>query len=380
MGSAISTYYGHNSSLILAVNRLSGGLPEFNDMSFYSLDVLSGNIFGCDTSVKHDENSNTNVCGSKTFNKSLILLCALVAIFAVTGICIYSYFYLRVNWLQKKYDNNLVMGYVRSMIDYYTIACDLDKSKYPNLLSFVQCLRHLVKSVWVICLSTIVLTLPIYILKGIDYDKENPKYVTHSIVYMWEITTAYITGELPGGLLLLAWLGSVIVFVLLMTGMSIRQTDASSSLNSDTDNRSKFNKAYVIFSIMLLLNIFVVGAMNGWYVYLTLLEFDVLIHTLIQISFAFTKYIWNFVIVPWILFSVLPVSPYRSWLKLFVNMLNSVFIPCIASLFTSTSCFQVIVISIAYNTSYYKSFITNLTIILREYSLNLKKFIPPMNI
>jgi hypothetical protein len=162
--------------------------------------------------------------------------------------------------------------------------------------------------------------------------------------------------------------------------MSIGQTDSSSSLNSDTNNGSKFNKAYVIFSIMLLLNIFVVGAMNGWYVYLTLLEFDVLIHTLIQISFAFTKCMWNFVIVPSILFSVLPVSPYRSWLKLFVNMLNSVFIPSIASLFTSTSCFQVIVISIAYNTNYYKSFITYHTIILREYSLNLKKFVPLMNI
>jgi hypothetical protein len=37
----------------------------------------------------------------------------------------------------------------------------------------------------------------------------------------------------------------------------------------------------------------------------------------------------------------LPISPYRSWLKLFTNMLNSVFLPCIASLFTSTSCFQV---------------------------------------
>jgi hypothetical protein len=116
--------------------------------------------------------------------------------------------------------------------------------------------------------------------------------------------------------------------------------------NSDEYIISSSTITYVKFGCMLLLNIFVVGLMNGLYVYCTLLlELDVWIHTSIQICFAFMKLIWNFIIVPAIIFSPLPVSPYRSWLKLFVNMLNSVFIPCIASSFTSTSCFQVILIN-----------------------------------
>jgi hypothetical protein len=49
------------------------------------------------------------------------------------------------------------------------------------------------------------LTVPIYILKALDYGEADPIYATHSLVYMWEMTTAYITGELPGGLLLMAW-------------------------------------------------------------------------------------------------------------------------------------------------------------------------------
>jgi hypothetical protein len=115
----------------------------------------------------------------------------------------------------------------------------------------------------------------------------------------------------------------------------------ANATSSESNNISSSTVAYCEFAVRLLLNIFVVGLMNGLYVYLTLLQFDTSIHTLIQICFAFIKYVWNFIVVSGVVFSPLSISPYRSWLKLFVNMLNSVFIPCIASSFTSTSCFQV---------------------------------------
>jgi Leucine-rich repeat (LRR) protein len=333
--------YGQNSSLILAINRLSGDLPDFSGMTFHSLDILSGNIFGCDNSVSNDENSDTYVCGSQELNQSLISLCALLGILALSALSVYMYSCRGEQSLLTTVDLTFLGSNLRSVLQYYTVSCDLDKSKHPNLLSMVQCLRHLSVSVWIICLSNVVLTVPIYVLKGLDYDKANPIYATHSIVYMWEMTTAYITGQLPGGLLLLAWFGSVCVFVTLVAIKTLHSDNSNSVNKSHTYNISNFKAAYVKFSILLLLNIFVVGVMNGFYVYLTLLEFDVWIHTSIQILFAFIKYIWNFLIVPGILFSHLPVSPYRSWLILFVNMLNSVFIPCIASSFTSTSCFQV---------------------------------------
>jgi hypothetical protein len=100
--------------------------------------------------------------------------------------------------------------------------------------------------------------------------------------------------------------------------------------------------AYVQFACLLVFNICVVCLINGVYVYLTWLELDVWLHALIQICCALVKYMWNFVVVPAVILTPLPISPYRSWLKLYVNMLNSVFLPCLASLFTSTSCFEVI--------------------------------------
>jgi hypothetical protein len=159
---------------------------------------------------------------------------------------------------------------------------------------------------------------------------------------MWEITTAYITGGLPGALLLSAWFGSCIMFVVRMNAITMRSKHTSTTTTtSDMNMISTSRIAYVKFGLMFLLNVCVVGMLNGVYVYLTMLELDVWIHTCIQICFAFIKYLCNFVVVPATIFSSLPISPYRSWFKLFVNMLNSVFIPCIASSFTSTSCFQV---------------------------------------
>jgi hypothetical protein len=338
---------GHNSSLILAVNRLSGDLPDFSAKSFYSLDILNGNIFGCKNSASYDENSNTYICGSQPLNQSLIPLCGLLSVFAVILIYYYIYCYRTNKSLQHEAQRNGINAVVDNLTliyKYFKVACDLDISIHPNLVSLINCLSRLTYNIWVMCIFGILFTSPLYILKGLDYGKANPSYATHSVLYMWEMTTAYITGVLPAVLLLLAWFVSVCLFVALITTITTgsKQSNLYTGNNSpDTNKLLHSAAAYSKFGFMLLLNICVVGMMNGFYVYLTLLEFDVRIHTSIQICFAFVKYIWNFIVVPWAVISTLPISPYRSWLELFVNMLNSVFIPCIASSFTSTSCFQV---------------------------------------
>jgi hypothetical protein len=336
--------YGCNTSLILAVNRLSGDLKDFSSITFYTLDVLRGNIFGCDNSVPNDESSDTYGCGSEEFNQALISLCVALGLFLLMAACTY---YTLGKYTTITVGNNLCLQNIVLILEYYKSISVLDKSKFYNLQSLVDSVRYIIKSVWVICVSIIICTVPIYILKALDYGDPNPTYATHSKAYMWEITTAYITGELPAGLLLFVWFGSAFVFVVLM---GLRFTTSRNATNKGMLNYSnstnRFNEtsyiSYLAFGFMLLINICVVGLINGVYVYLTLLELDVWLHGLIQICFAFVKYIWNFVVVPAIIFSPLPISPYRSWLKLFVNMLNSVFLPCIASSFTSTSCFQVL--------------------------------------
>jgi Leucine-rich repeat (LRR) protein len=326
--------YSSSASLILAVNRLSGGLSDFTDMTFSSLDVLSGNIFGCSDIVQSDENSDTYVCGSTQLNESVIFLCIVLALLGLIIVWLYR-------GCQYFFPSHTIVADSLLLMEYYNYLSNLNKSKYPNVDDLVNALKYIGKSVWVICASIILLTTPIYILKAIDYGKSNPAYATHSVVYLWEMTTAYITGELPAGLLLVAWTGCVCIFVYLITMRfgTVEENKYKSYTHQNTTSSSYL--AYLQFVCLLVVNICVVGLINGVYVYLTWLELDVRIHTLIQICFALVKYVWNFVIVPSVVFSPLPISPYRSWLKLFVNMLNSVFIPCIASSFTSTSCFQV---------------------------------------
>jgi hypothetical protein len=198
-----------NCSLLLAVNRLSGGLPDFSATTFHTLDILSGNIFGCGMSERNDESSDTYVCGSSEFNQSLISLCVLFGLIIMISIWVFYFIYS-----QKNNKSNVLVQNGKYLLEYWRVACALDKSIYPNLASLIILLCTISKSVWVICGCIIVFTAPIYILKAMDYGKSDPTYTTHSMVYAWEMTTAYITGELPACLLLLVWFGSVCAFVL----------------------------------------------------------------------------------------------------------------------------------------------------------------------
>ena len=62
-----------DSTLKLSVNRLSGDL--FHSFQQYStLDVLSGNLFGCDYTPSKDENSEWTSCGSEEYDQTMIVM------------------------------------------------------------------------------------------------------------------------------------------------------------------------------------------------------------------------------------------------------------------------------------------------------------------
>jgi hypothetical protein len=60
-----------NKNLTLSVNRLSGDLPS-SFGKYADLDILSGNLFGCDNLPKNDANSESLSCGSEQYDQSMI--------------------------------------------------------------------------------------------------------------------------------------------------------------------------------------------------------------------------------------------------------------------------------------------------------------------
>jgi hypothetical protein len=62
-----------NKILALSVNRLSGVLPDSFE-EYADLDILSGNLFGCNNLPKNDETSESLSCGSEQYDQTMILM------------------------------------------------------------------------------------------------------------------------------------------------------------------------------------------------------------------------------------------------------------------------------------------------------------------
>ena len=77
---------GSNTLLDLSINRLLGRLPALLNGS--NVNVLQGNLFGCDELPASDPDRSDYVCGFSDFNLS--------ATFAITvfGVCAHFYLHL----------------------------------------------------------------------------------------------------------------------------------------------------------------------------------------------------------------------------------------------------------------------------------------------
>jgi hypothetical protein len=184
-----------------------------------------------------------------------------------------------------------------------------------------------------------ILSIPLFVLKIVDNGSNEPLYSTHSHMYGWIMTTAYITGQIPAVLVLLIWVILIFAFALCIQSIKRKynETERKSAYKDDNTDGNVFWKVVGL----LLFNIITVGLVNGLYIYSTLLTLSYSAHTCIRIAVALFKSIWNFIIVPGVILVPLKDSSRKAWMKLAVGLINSVFVPCLATAFTSTSCFQV---------------------------------------
>jgi Leucine-rich repeat (LRR) protein len=225
------------SAITLEINRLSGTL-DLTLEDAPDLNILRDNIYSCDHLPRNDPNYDRYTCGSTTLDDAYILLMGVagLVLFFVTGIVVMRMYSL----CYRKHNAQATCTEVNN---YNDVELDINQKSrvrqvyvlIVNANFYLQCGEHFMNSrdeavrdiityceeiktfsMYVLLLSVIciVAIAPILVLKSLDQSGNSiNEYVTHTHVYSWKNSVAFVTGELPAGLLLLAWFVSCSSFI-----------------------------------------------------------------------------------------------------------------------------------------------------------------------
>jgi Leucine-rich repeat (LRR) protein len=323
-------------TLALNVNRLSGDLPvSFGNVE--NLDILSGNLFSCGNLPSNDKNSGSVSCGSEQYNQTLILMgCVIGLLGCLIGI-VHLFSLLSFNKLLRYSRYYLFLFNSKEKINSTSLP-----AQFGSTISFGFLLYHLMQTVCVLMALCVFLSLPLYVLKQLDVESgghsEHTQYVTHSHMYNWLWTMAFVSGTTPAIIVLVMGFICLLYFNCMMNQLGGNVESSPSLSMGKKDNQCHFLRVTVWF--VFFLNISVVGMMNGLYIWSTLIDMKTDVRIWIQVSFSFVSFLWS-VVLRGGLPSHIKESRYGVWLFICLNVMNSVIIPCLVTALSTPSCFQV---------------------------------------
>lgn len=348
--------------LKLSVNRLSGDLPRsFNEYS--TLEVLSGNLFSCEYIPGNDDDSEWVVCGSEELDKSMILMGTVVGMLTTGGLI---FLLPIVVFIQLLATNNFRYNWfalAKRWVDHFLVDChrifkhlnyfsDVQFTKFPALSNYGYFLHKFLKFVCVLSLTVFLLSLPIYILKEMDARAAGyPHYITHSQMYRWLWTTSFVSGIVPSICLLLTIFFSLVVFCLFVNNLG-GSTENRVSITRSPDFQRKI---IVIVWLVFIVNILVVGTVNGLYLWSTLVDLSSTFRIIIQFFFGLFIFVWRLILRLGLPEDVKE-SRYGVWLSTCLNLVNVVFIPCVVTALSNPTCYQVLSFHFLTNLSFYRDY------------------------
>jgi Leucine-rich repeat (LRR) protein len=339
-----------NKNLTLSVNRLSGNLPS-SFGKYADLDILSGNLFGCDSLPKNDANIESLSCGSEQYDQSMISMGGVMGMIFFL-VVVYHLLCLLFSSFKSKDDQRPMLvkrhGHTGLLLDYlrYSQSDPLHNSlsgpphSHSSMVSFISLLINLMRSVCVLTTLYLLLSLPVYVLKQLDAESaskgEETKYVTHTHQYNWLWTTAFVSGTTPAIILLAAGFVCLSSFNVMMNRLGLSDEASPKSVTVDEWNFAGVASVWFVF----FLNLVVVGTVNVLYVWSTLLDLASDVHLRIQFSFGLFSSLWIVVLRRGLPFQIKE-SRYGVWLFICLNAMNSVMIPCVVTALSTPSCYQV---------------------------------------
>jgi uncharacterized membrane protein YhaH (DUF805 family) len=194
----------------------------------------------------------------------------------------------------------------------------------------------------------LLLTLPVYMLKQLDQEstsqEEETQYVTHTHMYNWLWTMAFVSGTTPAIILLVAGFVCLSYFTVAVNRLGgIDERSPSEPSRSPSFKLVKGAQTHFVRSsvwVVFLVNITLVGTINGLYIWSTLLDLESDFRIWIQLFFALFSSLWSLVLricLP----SQIKESRYGVWLFICLNVMNTVMIPCVVTALSTPSCYQV---------------------------------------
>jgi hypothetical protein len=174
-------------------------------------------------------------------------------------------------------------------------------------------------------------------------------------MYRWLWTMAFLTGRTPAILVLTMAFLCLMYFTFISNQLGVGLGDVSKRPSSLSQPASSAPAGFVtmvttdnthldrmtVWAIFIL-NIAVVGTVNGLYLWSTLVDLSSDVRVSIQFGVGLFSFVWSMVILRGGLSADLKESQSGVWLLTCLNIVNSVFIPCMVTTFSSPSCYQVV--------------------------------------
>jgi hypothetical protein len=348
--------------LTLEVNRLSGQLRTSVE-SVHKLNILKGNIFSCGFVPTKDEYSGSYVCGSSALDGSiytLVVVGASALILLLAGPLLLLHFpnqSIRVSFSRHFVWMKSIASKWISAIEYMQ-EVSVQRRLAGNGLTAIILYDRFLQWTWRVDASITIIgilgCLPIYVLKGANSGGANMDYSTHSHMYSYLLSVAFVSGMAPATVLMTTWIIAVCFLTWQLLGRrqvstnSLPSIPISNSEKSTADNYAHIKKwqsdtGVVVgakIATVLFINMLIVVTFNGLYVYSTLFEFSTASKLSIQIAIAIFKYLYSFVIVPAVILAPVKDLPSVLWIKISVLLINSVFVPCLVTAVTEPLCYQ----------------------------------------
>ena len=415
--------------LRLEVNRLSGPIPSETDIPFSQLGelkLLRDNLFSCNNIPSEDEDSQDYSCGSQNLNLSIYLFLAFTGVlllWVVLSIFLSYWFPKRGNGVAEEKEGYLRRFYRFSsqQIGYLTLFNEHSMQSVRSIeLAKIYNIQYALRVTALLMgfLLVVVTTVgsPIYVIKlseyghaGDSHSHSSSLHSTHSYQYLWVISMAFITGELPAALIITAWLiviggcyGLFVQWEQVLTGWvwfrgllkkcttSTTTSTTSSTLNpggagdrsSSSSGSSSGGEAglgggaeliarhrqlsresqrhaasdpesRLGYATLFLMNLLLTASVNIAYVYSVYKSLSASTHVLCQVALALAMTLHNTTILPLLTTRWIKSGRSKIRIRLILSILNSVLIPAIATMFTSPSCFQNLLVDPDETTSTY---------------------------
>jgi uncharacterized membrane protein affecting hemolysin expression len=321
-------------NMTLQVNRLSGNLP-LSFVNVTQINILEGNMFGCNYFTrknlpKHDPAYESYQCGSDFTNTSLYIWLILLSLLLLT----YSLIYLwrsrnsrrevmknQFLLLQRKFMewSKLIASSSSSSLLYHTLInttetkLSIIEIQFPSLFVCQKINIIYLQFVVGIIGYIIVVMSPIYILLGCYYSM-------FSHVYIWIISSIYLTGEIPA-IILLSFYILMVILVLFMIQYIQQQhqqlllvtknrpfdeqtkrediimnaqnkDDLYHNNNNNNNNRKFFQQGCKVF-VVLLINALIIITVNMAYVYSINEQYNRVISIFITLAISLFKFLYS---------------------------------------------------------------------------------------